>query len=223
MSICTAISSIKQELSSYPTQLIAVSKTQAAARLLEAYDCGQRAFGENRVQELVEKATALPDDIQWHFIGHLQRNKVKYIAPFVDVIHAVDSWRLLQEIDKRAAANKRTIKVLLQFKIAQEDSKYGLGDNELYQMLDSENWNGLTTVEIVGVMGMATFTDNQEQIRAEFQQLSKHFSQLKDQYFDKQDSFTEISMGMSGDYPIALEEGSTMVRVGSKIFGARNY
>ena len=209
MSICTAISSIKQELSSYPTQLIAVSKTQAAARLLEAYDCGQRAFGENRVQELVEKATALPDDIQWHFIGHLQRNKVKYIAPFVDVIHAVDSWRLLQEIDKRAAANKRTIKVLLQFKIAQEDSKYGLGDNELYQ--------------IVGVMGMATFTDNQEQIRAEFQQLSKHFSQLKDQYFDKQDSFTEISMGMSGDYPIALEEGSTMVRVGSKIFGARNY
>ncbi|MEL7422413.1 MAG: YggS family pyridoxal phosphate-dependent enzyme, partial [Bacteroidota bacterium] len=160
-------------------------------------------------------------DIRWHFIGHLQRNKVKYIAPFVDVIHAVDSWRLLQEIDKRAAANARTIQVLLQFKIAQEESKYGLGDEELYQMLETEDWRELTNVEIVGVMGMATFTNDQQQVRAEFQQLSQHFKKLKAQHFTKQDTFTEISMGMSGDYPIALEEGSTMVRVGSKIFGAR--
>ncbi|MEL6973147.1 MAG: alanine racemase, partial [Bacteroidota bacterium] len=141
----------------------------------------------------------------------------------VDIIHAVDSWKLLQEIDKRAAANERTIKILLQFKIAQEDSKYGLDGEELYQVLQSEDWQALNNVDIIGVMGMATFTDNQDQVRAEFQQLSKHFEQLKTKFFAEDNKFAEISMGMSGDYPVALEEGSTMVRVGSKIFGARNY
>ena len=220
-SICESIHSIQHELAPYNARLVAVSKTKPASLLMEAYDCGQRIFGENRVPELVEKAEALPKDIEWHFIGHLQRNKVKYIAPFVDLIHAVDSWKLLQEIDKRANANDRIIKVLLQFKIAQEDSKYGMADEEMYRFLDQENWQDLNHIVICGVMGMATFTNNQDQVRSEFEKLHGHFERLKSSHFVKNENFKEISMGMSGDYQLALETGSTMVRIGSSIFGAR--
>ena len=221
--ICRSIATIKEELAPFQATLVAVSKTHPANELMEAYHCGQRDFGENRVQELVEKAEALPQDINWHFIGHLQRNKVKYLAPFVYLIHAVDTWKLLREIDKRAAAHERTIKVLLQFKIAEEESKYGMGDQEMYQMLEQKDWAALQHVTICGVMGMATFTEDEAQIRREFQQLKAHFDQLKTKYFATDNQFTQISMGMSGDYPLALAEGSTMVRVGSKIFGERNY
>lgn len=219
--ICHSIQNIQAELAPYNARLVAVSKTKPPSLLMEAYNCGQRIFGENRVQELVEKAQILPDDIEWHFIGHLQRNKVKYIAPFVDLIHAVDSWKLLQEIDKRAGANDRTIKVLLQFKIAEEDSKYGMADEEMYRFLEQEDWRSLDHVEICGVMGMATFTHNLEQVKGEFERLQEHFQELKLKHFSDQDDFQEISMGMSGDYPLALEAGSTMVRIGSSIFGAR--
>jgi pyridoxal phosphate enzyme (YggS family) len=219
--ICKQIDSIQNELSPYSAKLIAVSKTHPAELIMEAYACGQRDFGENRVQELVEKAEKLPADINWHFIGHLQRNKVKYIAPFVQLIHAVDSWRLLEEINKRAAASDRTINVLLQFKIAEEENKYGIESEEMYHMLDKKDWQALKHIVISGVMGMATFTDDQEQVKTEFQRLHQHFTRLKSTYFSKDDNFKEISMGMSGDYPLALENGSTMVRVGSKIFGSR--
>lgn len=220
-SICESIQTIQAELAPYDARLVAVSKTKPTALLLEAYNCGQRIFGENRVQELVEKAESLPTDIEWHFIGHLQRNKVKYIAPFVDLIHAVDSWKLLQEIDKRARANDRVIKVLLQFKIAEEDSKYGMGDKEMYRFLEQEDWQSLDHVTICGVMGMATFTDNQDQVRSEFERLSDHFQRLKSTQFEDHDDFREVSMGMSGDYQLALAAGSTMVRIGSSIFGSR--
>lgn len=219
--ICNSIANIQKELAPYSASLVAVSKTHSPERLLQAYACGQRTFGENRVQELAEKATLLPTDIKWHFIGHLQRNKVKYIAPFVHLIHAVDSWKLLQEIDKRAAANDRTIKVLLQFKIAEESTKHGMADDEMYRLLEQEAWRTLEHVQICGVMGMATFTNDKEQVRREFQQLRAHFEQLQTKYFTDSSNFSEISMGMSGDYELALSEGSTMVRIGSKIFGQR--
>lgn len=221
--ICESIAAIKKELAPFQAKLVAVSKTHPQERLLEAYACGQLIFGENRVQELASKAEALPADIEWHFIGHLQRNKVKYIAPFVHMIHAVDSWRLLEEIDKRAAAENRTIKVLLQCKIAQEDSKYGLSAEDLNTLLTQHDWQALQNVQICGLMGMATFTDDEAQVRREFQQLKHLFTQTKERFFANDNRFTEISMGMSGDYPVALEEGSTMVRIGSKIFGHRDY
>lgn len=221
------MSEIAQNLERIRTQLpigvelVAVSKTKPISFLQEAYDAGQRVFGENRVPELVEKSQALPQDIEWHMIGHLQRNKVKMIAPFVNLIHAVDSFRLLAEIDKEAKKSNRVIRVLLQFHIAKEETKYGLDMIEARELLNSEHFNSMQNVEVVGVMGMATFTDNVEQVRAEFESLKSIFDSLKSEFFSDEDSFKEISMGMSGDYLVAIEEGSTMVRIGSSIFGSR--
>ena len=218
--ITQRIQELRASLPSHVT-LIAVSKTKPVSALVEAYDAGQRAFGENKVQELVDKAAVLPKDIQWHLIGHLQTNKVKYIAPFVHLIHAVDSLKLLLEIDKQAAKNERVIDVLLQFHIAQEETKFGLSLEEAQELLESDAFQSCQHIRVVGVMGMASFVDDQQQIHSEFQSLKQLFDQLKSSYFHTQSAFKEISMGMSGDYPIAIEEGSTMIRVGSSIFGGR--
>ena len=203
--------------------LIAVSKTKPIVDLQEAYDAGQRIFGENKALEIRDKHQELPKDIQWHFIGHLQTNKIKYIAPFVTLIHSIDSASLLEAVNKEAVKNNRIIDCLLQFHIAQEDTKFGLDVEEAINMLNSDNFKNLKNINIVGVMGMATFTDDVNQVRNEFKSLKNIFDALKDGYFKDNDSFKEISMGMSDDYSIAIEEGATMVRVGSKIFGARNY
>ena len=203
--------------------LIAVSKTKPVSDLQEAYDAGQRIFGENKALEMRDKHQVLPADIQWHFIGHLQTNKIKYIAPFVTLIHAIDSLSLLEAVNKEAAKNNRVINCLLQFHIAQEETKFGLDIEEARAMLESESFKNLNNINICGVMGMATFTDNADQVRNEFKNLKNIFETLKENYFKENDSFREISMGMSDDYPIAIEEGATMVRVGSKIFGTRNY
>lgn len=218
------IASVLKEIrSSIPpsVELIAVSKTKPVEAIQEAYAAGQRHFGENKVQELVDKQTQLPADINWHLIGHLQSNKVKYIAPFVHLIHAVDSLKLLQEIDKEAQKNKRIISCLLQVHIAEEEHKFGLDVEELKEILESNAFVELQHVRICGLMGMATFTDSEEQIRGEFQNLYNTFQVIKSHYFKFNPDFKEISMGMSGDYEIAIEEGSTMIRVGSKIFGGR--
>ena len=203
------------------TVLIAVSKTHPIERIMEAYEAGQRDFGENKVQELVEKYEALPKDIRWHMIGHLQSNKVKYIAPFVHLIHGVDSFNLLKEINKQGQKNGRRISCLLQFHIAQEDTKFGLSLEEAKAFLAGPEFSLLDHVRICGVMGMATFTENTAQIRQEFQNLHAIYQNLLSSYFSSNSEFKEISMGMSDDYPIAMEEGSTLIRVGSKIFGAR--
>ena len=203
--------------------LIAVSKTKPVSDLQEAYDAGQRIFGENKALEMRDKHQVLPNDIQWHFIGHLQTNKIKYIAPFVTLIHAIDSLSLLEAVNKEAVKNSRVIDCLLQFHIAQEDTKFGLDIEEAKVLLESDSFKDLKNINIVGVMGMATFTDDADQVRNEFKNLKNIFDTLKENYFRDKDSFKEISMGMSDDYPIAIEEGATMVRVGSKIFGARNY
>ena len=202
--------------------LVAVSKTKPRELLMEAYNAGQRHFGENKVQELVTKQETLPGDIKWHFIGHLQRNKVKYIAAFTHLIHGVDSLKLLKEINKQGAKHNRVIKVLLQFHIAEEESKFGLDLSEAKELLNSESFAGLTNIRIDGVMGMATFTDNRNQIKNEFKSLKTIFDDLKNDYFNQSENFNILSMGMSGDYELAIEEGSTMVRIGSTIFGARN-
>lgn len=212
---------ILAQLAKTNTQLVAVSKTKSDAQILEMYEQGQRMFGENRVQELVDKQAALPKDIQWHVIGHLQTNKVKYVAPFVSLIHSVDSLKLLKEINKQAARNGRTINCLLQIKIAEEDSKFGLSERDAHTLLAGEAFQKLDHVHIKGVMGMATFTDDKEQVRKEFQRLKACFDQLKATFFPNQNQFKERSMGMSGDYKIAQEEGSTMVRIGSLLFGPR--
>lgn len=204
-------------------RLVAVSKTKPNEDILAAYNAGQRIFGENKVQDLTRKYEELPKDIEWHFIGHPQTNKVKYIAPFISLIHGVDSIKLLKEISKQAAKHNRVVKCLLQFHIAEEKSKFGLNEEEAFLLLDSEAFRALKNVEIVGVMGMATYTDDEQQVRNEFRELKNIFSKLKNRYFSTSESFTEISMGMSGDYPLAVEEGSTLIRVGSKLFGARNY
>lgn len=201
--------------------LVAVSKTKPAAMIYELYESGQRVFGENKVQELVDKYEVLPKDIEWHLIGHLQTNKVKYIAPFVSLIHAVDSLKLLQEINKEARKNNRVIPCLLQFHIAQEDTKFGLNFDEAEVILQSKEFVEMQHVNIVGVMGMASFTDNKELIEDEFRTLYNYFHLIKSHYFKYNSDFKEISMGMSGDFEIAIEEGSTMVRVGSSIFGER--
>lgn len=201
--------------------LVAVSKTKPNESILEAYNEGQRIFGENKVQELAEKQAALPQDIEWHLIGHLQTNKVKYIAPFVSLIHAVDSFKLLREINKQAKKNDRIINCLLQFHVAEEDSKFGLTFEEVREILESNEFVELQNISITGIMGMATFTNNEEQVREEFQALENYFNVLKSHYFKFNNHFQHISMGMSGDYQIAIEEGSTMVRVGSSIFGSR--
>jgi pyridoxal phosphate enzyme (YggS family) len=190
-------------------------------RIMEAYEAGQRDFGENKVQELVAKYEALPKDIRWHMIGHLQSNKVKYIAPFVHLIHGVDSVKLLHEIDKQGQKTGRKIPCLLQFHIAQEESKFGFSVEEVNAFLTPENTAALCHTQLCGVMGMATFTENTAQIRREFKTLVSTFKALKQQHFSSVESFQEISMGMSDDYSIAIEEGSTLIRVGSKIFGQR--
>lgn len=202
--------------------LVAVSKTKPIELLQEAYDFGQRIFGENRVYELVEKSAKLPKDIEWHMIGHLQSKKVKSIGPFIHTIHSVDSFKLLKEINKQAAKHERSIRCLLQFHIAEEETKYGYDLAEIRDMLNSSEFQDLQHVEITGVMGMATFTSDQRQIREEFRRLKTIFDSVKAEFFSETPDFKEISMGMSGDYEIAISEGSTMVRVGSSIFGARS-
>jgi pyridoxal phosphate enzyme (YggS family) len=201
--------------------LVAVSKTKPVVALMEVYNAGQRVFGENKVQEMCEKYDVMPKDIQWHLIGHLQTNKVKYLAPFVALIHSVDSFKLIEEINKQALKNNRVIDCLLQFHIAQEETKFGLSENEAFELITSNEFKLMKNVRIVGVMGMASFTEDNESVRNEFQSLKKIFTNLKNKFFSKEDCFKEISMGMSGDYLLAIEEGSTMVRVGSSIFGAR--
>lgn len=202
-------------------ELIAVSKTKSIEEIKIAYTSGQRHFGENKVQELLEKQQALPKDIKWHMIGHLQSNKIKFIAPFIHLIHAVDSEKLLIEINKEAKKNNRIINCLLQFHIATEETKFGLSFEEAKEILESKTFVEMQNISIVGVMGMASFTDNTEQIRDEFQQLYSIFQILKSHYFKFNPDFKEISMGMSSDYTIAIEEGATMVRIGSTIFGGR--
>ena len=203
--------------------LVAVSKTKPVSDLQEAYDAGQRAFGENYPQEMRDKHEVLPKDIQWHFIGHLQTNKIKYIIPFVTLIHSIDSANLLEAVNKEARKHERIVDCLLQFHIAMEETKFGLDMGEARQLLDSEGFKAMQNVRICGVMGMATFTDDMEEVRKEFKHLKEIFDTLKTEYFAGQPQFKEISMGMSDDYPIAVEEGATLVRVGSKIFGARIY
>ena len=203
--------------------LVAVSKTKPAAQIAEAYAAGQRLFGENKVQELVPKHEALPKDIAWHMIGHLQSNKVKYIAPFVHTIQSVDSLKLLEEIEKQAAKNDRVINCLLQIYIAEEESKFGLSEEEAIKILESEAYKNLRHIKITGVMGIATNTENQDQLRKEFNNLKTVFDNLKARFFPTDAAFKEISMGMSSDYELAIEAGSTFIRVGSAIFGYRNY
>jgi pyridoxal phosphate enzyme (YggS family) len=198
---------------------VAVSKTKPNEAILEAYEAGQRVFGENKVQDMVQKWEALPKDIEWHMIGHLQRNKVKYMAEFVSLIHGVDSLKLLKEIDKQAQKHNRVIPCLLQMHIAEEDTKFGLDEDELNALLASSEFKQMKHVKIMGLMGMATFTDNENQVRKEFARLKSLFEKLKLQLPE----ISILSMGMSGDYGIAITEGSTMVRIGSSIFGARNY
>ncbi|MBI5219148.1 MAG: YggS family pyridoxal phosphate-dependent enzyme [Bacteroidia bacterium] len=204
-------------------RLVAVSKTKTRDEILEAYHAGHTIFGENKVQELLPKYEQLPKDIEWHYIGHLQTNKVKYIAPFVNFIHSVDSLKLLAEINKEANKNNRIIPCLFEIHIAQEETKYGLDIEELKTILCSEEIKQLQNISICGLMGMATFTDDMEHVRKEFRFLAAGFKEIKETFFKTNSGFKEISMGMSGDYKIAVEEGSTMVRVGSSIFGDRIY
>jgi len=218
MSIKENLAEIKADLPEGVT-LVAVSKTKPNEAILEAYEAGQRVFGENKVQDMVQKWEALPKDIEWHMIGHLQRNKVKYMAEFVSLIHGVDSLKLLKEIDKQAQKHNRVIPCLLQMHIAEEDTKFGLDEDELNALLASSEFKQMKHVKIMGLMGMATFTDNENQVRKEFARLKSLFENLKIQLPE----ITILSMGMSGDYGIAIAEGSTMVRIGSSIFGARNY
>lgn len=202
-------------------KLVAVSKTKPIEDILEAYNAGQKIFGENKAQEMIARQPQLPKNIRWHFIGHMQTNKVKHIAPFVALIESVDSLKLLKEINKQANKINRVIDCLLQFHIATEETKFGLDINEAKEILDNPGFNIMKNIRITGVMGMATFTDNTELIRKEFRTLKDYFYNLKKNYFSDEDYFKEISMGMSGDYKIAIEEGSTIVRIGSLIFGAR--
>ncbi len=208
--------------SAHSVTLVAVSKTKPAEDIMKLYQSGQRIFGENKVQEMVSKYEILPKDIQWHQIGHLQKNKVKYIAPFVAMIHAVDSFELLEVINKEAVKNNRIMDVLLQFHIATEETKFGLNKDEAVQLLTALEKEPLPNVRICGVMGMASFTEDTNLIRSEFRSLKEIFSALKSEFFMEDPFFKEISMGMSGDYKIAIEGGSTMVRIGSAIFGERH-
>lgn len=219
----TIAQNLKKIKSSLPTgvKLVAVSKFKTNEDILEAYQAGQTVFGENRVQELTDKYEQLPKDIEWHMIGHLQTNKVKYIVPFVHLIHGVDSFKLLKEIDKQTQKVGRVQNCLLQIHIAQEETKFGFDREEVLQMLNGDEFATLQNIQLCGLMGMATLTDSEAQVHKEFRGLKQLFDELKQSYFAQNDSFKEISMGMSGDYTIAVEEGSTMVRVGSSIFGSR--
>jgi len=221
MSIADNLIKYKKELEGENVELIAVSKFNDAAAVLEAYNAGQRIFGENIVQELAEKAEALPKDIEWHMIGHLQTNKVKYIAPFISLIQSVDSIRLLAEINKQAAKNNRVIDCLLQVYIADEDTKFGLDHAEVIELLRDEEYLAMKNIRITGLMGIASNNAEEKQTKDEFQELKVLFDGIKLSFFRKEDSFKELSMGMSGDYKLAIEEGSTMVRIGSSIFGVR--
>ncbi len=204
-------------------KLVVVSKTRTIAEIMEAYDTGQRAFGENKVQELLLKQKQLPQDIEWHLIGHLQTNKVRAVIPYVFLIHSIDSLRLLQTVDREAGLAGRITKCLLQVHIAREETKFGFSDEELTELLTSDGVSSLKNTTISGVMGMATFTDDMAQVRQEFRLLSNIFEELKEKHFKHNPAFCDISMGMSDDYPVAVEEGSTILRIGSKIFGPRNY
>jgi pyridoxal phosphate enzyme (YggS family) len=219
--IATNIISLKQQIPS-SVSIVAVSKTKSVNEILEAYNTGHKIFGENRVQELVAKKDNLPPDIEWHYIGHLQSNKVKYIVPFISMIESVDSFRLLKIINSESLKSGRVTECLLQFYIAREETKFGFSMDEVREMVKSEEFKQLQNVKICGVMGMATFTSDETQIRNEFRQLHCHFSELKTSYFSGNTAFKEISMGMSGDFRIAVEEGSTIIRIGSIIFGERN-
>jgi len=213
----SVLSEIKPFIEDANCKLVAVSKTRSLEEIMALYDEGQKFFGENRVQELVEKQKLLPEDIEWHLIGHLQSNKLKYIAHFVHTIHSIDSLKILAEVEKQAQAKDREIKVLLQLKIAKEDTKFGFDLKTILDKLEPELAK-LEKVKIVGVMGMATFTEDMDQVRNEFKSLKSHFENIKTTFFPNDDSFSEISMGMSGDYKVAIEEGSTMVRIGSLLF-----
>jgi len=216
MSIKDNLLRIKSTIPNHVT-LVAVSKTKPISDLMEAYDTGQRIFGENKIQEMAEKWEAMPKDIRWHMIGHVQTNKVKFMAKFVSLIHGVDSVKLLEEINKQALKNNRIIDCLLQIHIAEEETKFGLNEEELNEILDSKTFLEMKNIRIVGLMGMATFTDNQEQIKKEFM----HLKLIFDKFTFNDSQFTILSMGMSGDYLLAIECGSTMVRIGSSIFGGR--
>lgn len=220
MPIATNLNNIKSQLPANVT-LVAVSKTKPAANLMEAYNVGQRIFGENKIQEMAEKWEQMPKDVQWHMIGHVQTNKVKYMAPFVSLVHGVDSFKLLKEINKQAAKNNRTIDCLIQVFIAEEETKFGLDEKELNEILISEEFKELKNIRIVGLMGMATFTDNQKQIEKEFKNLKAIFDNLQNQPKTQNLQPTTLSIGMSGDYKLAISCGSTMVRIGSSIFGGR--
>ncbi len=218
MSIKDNLENINLKISS-EVCLVAVSKTKPISDILEAYDCGQRVFGENKIQELVEKHKKLPKDIEWHMIGHIQRNKVKYMAPFISLIHSADSYRLIKEINKQGKINNRVINCLLQIKIASEESKFGFTETEATNFLNSDEYVSFKNIKIVGLMGMATFTEDQKKIDQEFNKLKIFYEKV-----NRSDSQINIlSMGMSDDYPIAIRNGSTMVRIGSSIFGKRNY
>jgi len=217
MSIKQHLANIKSSLPGNIT-LVAVSKTKPVEEIMEAYEAGHRDFGENKIQEMTDKWEQMPKDIRWHMIGHVQRNKVKYMAEFVNLIHAVDSLKLLKEINKQAQKNNRIINCLLQVYIAKEETKFGLDPEELIELLDSAEYKDLQNIKVIGLMGMATFTENEKQIKSEFQTIQTLFNDLKNKH-----GFTQLSIGMSGDYEIALECGTTMVRIGSAIFGERNY
>ena len=219
MSIANNLQEIKNTLPEQVT-LVAVSKTKPVANLMEAYDAGQRIFGENKIQEMAEKWEEMPKDIQWHMIGHVQTNKVKYMAPFVSLVHGVESLKLLSEINKQALKNERSIDCLLQMHIAEEETKFGLDQKELLELINSDSFKDLKNIRIVGLMGMATFTDNQNQIRKEFNELHSIFEKLKNDTIVGSD-IEILSMGMSGDYKLAIDCGSNMVRIGSSIFGGR--
>ena len=219
MSIPENLLNINATLPSHVT-LVAVSKTKPISDLLQAYEAGQRVFGENKIQEMTDKWEQMPKDIQWHMIGHIQSNKVKYMAPYVSLIHGVDSLKLLEEINKQAQKNKRVIDCLLQLHIAEEETKFGLNEEKLDDLLQSEIFKNLKNIKIVGLMGMATFTENQTQIKKEFQHLKAIFDNHQEPTTHNR-QFTTLSMGMSGDYQLAIECGSTMIRIGSSIFGGR--
>ena len=220
MSIASNIKILRESVPS-EIKVVAVSKFHSTDEIMEAYEAGQRIFGESRVQELVQKSDQLPKDIEWHFIGGLQRNKVKQIAPFISLIHSVDSERLMREIEKQAATNSRTISCLLQIHVAEEDTKSGFTPDECMQFLSKGVLKEYTHVKFTGIMGMATFTDDEDKVRNEFQKLKQLFDEVKFQYFANDSDFKELSMGMTGDYPVAVTEGSTIIRVGTLIFGER--
>lgn len=223
MNTSEKLQDIQKELENFDAQLIAVSKTKSPEQIWEAYEAGQRHFGENLVQELTEKYEILPKDIIWHQIGHLQRNKVKYIAPFIGLIHSVDSLKLLQEINKQALKAGRVIDCLLQIRISDEETKFGLEYADAIELLRSDEYQALQNIRIVGLMGIASNTSSEKVIREEFKDLKVLFEGIKQSFFRRDDFFKELSMGMSSDYKMALEEGSTLVRIGSLVFGERDY